>query len=174
MKRSLIIIAALLATLTLPACQEKATAKQKNDRARTEVMERATEAVPVPRVNNFLTREYVAKWMHKMDDPSKVFYVYLLADTGNPVGYYVGTRPISICSFMTPTVEYYQSGGSLDLGPAPALDGVYYGAGGNCDTYFMFDAATDAVIHFSGFKYFTSDEPLSLDAEPIRVAATPG
>lgn len=157
-------------------CKDTVTADDKNNQARDRLMERATAKVPVPEVNNFLVRQYIAEWMRRMDDPSKVFYIYLFADTGNAIGYYVGTRPVSLCSLMTPPEKKWKGDwnryGSEALGPAPTLSGVYGSGGGGCDTYYFFDAETDALIHFSGFNYFTADEPLGLDAEPIRVQSS--
>lgn len=154
----------------------EASADAKNAQAREQTMERATYSVPVPNINNFLTRQYLADWMKRLDDPSKVFYVYLMSDVGTYIGYYIGTRPVSVCTYMTPTQKLWRGDfnqyGREALGVAPGLDGVYYGAGGNCDTYFMFDSETGALIHFSGFHYFTSDQPLSVDAEPLRVEAS--
>jgi len=56
---------------------------------------------------------------------------------------------------------------------APSLDGIYYGGGGaaaGCDEWFFFDSATNALIKIRGVKFFTADQPLSLNAEPITVA----
>lgn len=175
--RKTILMFAVLTPIVLLGASEcssqEPTADQKNLKAQTTIMEKATAKVPVPNVNNFLTRQYVAEWMRRMDDPSKVFYIYLLADTGNPVGYYVGTRPVSLCTLMTPPKKKWKGDwnqyGSETLGPAPTLSGVYGSGGGGCDTYYFFDAESDALIHFANFKYFVSDEPLSIDADPISV-----
>src|SRR3546814_5665015 len=63
---------------------------------------RATAAVPVPPTNNFVARQQLAEYMSRMDDPSKVWFVYLLGDNGNIIGYHIGSYPQSVCTFMTP------------------------------------------------------------------------
>ncbi|MFL1404213.1 hypothetical protein ACJO2E_02565 [Marinobacter sp. M1N3S26] len=153
-----------------PSSSEKGQAEQER------VMQRAQAAVPVPKVNNFLTREAVAKWIERMDAPQKLFYVYVLADTGNVIGYYVAqTRPVTECALLTPPqrkerADLGEWSGDMKMA-SPGLDGVYYTGGCNSGEAFFFDAETDAFIGLSGLKYFVADQPLNLDADPISVAA---
>lgn len=176
MLRPLATIGVLAAALFLAACEDDT--QQQGARVQEDLMGRAISRVPVPQTQNFLTRESVAKWMRRQDTPDRPHYVYIFADTGQVIGYYVAqSRPVSTCTFMTPPVRPYRTNGSsgqYPLGPAPALDGVYYGGGGSCDQWFFFDAATDAMVEVSGFKIFTSDAPLAINAEPIRVEADGG
>lgn len=157
-----------------PAKSEPSSS-ERGAREQESVMKMAQNKVPVPRVTNFLTREAVAKWVKRMDAPQKLFYVYILADTGNVIGYYVAqTRPVTECALMTPP----QRREKADLGqytghmamPSPALDGVYYTGGCNNGEAFFFDAETDAFIGISGLKYFVADQPLNIDADPINVS----
>lgn len=162
---------AVAAALALAGCLPDDTQRQ-GARVQEDLMGRAMSKVAVPETQNFLTRESVAKWMRRQDTPDRPHYVYIFADTGQVIGYYVAqSRPVSTCTFMTPPMREYSVAGSgpNPLGPAPALDGVYYGSGGACDQWFFFDAATDAMVEVSGFKIFTSDAPLAINADPIRV-----
>ena len=65
--------------------------------------------------------------------------------------------------------------GSTDLvTDAPSLDGVYYGgtgATGACDSWFFFDAATNAMIE-TRFKFTVSNQPLAIDVPRIIVQAS--
>ena len=163
------------ATLALAGCKE-GQSSTRADGAKTQesMMQRAQSKTPVPQVSNFLTRDAVAKWMRRMDTPDKTFYVYLMGNNGQQIGYYVAqTRPISNCTLMTPPDKLHYWSGSAGrttaVTQAPSLDGVY--STGGCDSYFFFDAATDAYIEIQGLNFFVADQPLSIDAEPIRVSA---
>lgn len=163
------VVAALIAATLLAACVPEQTQKQ-GERTQEDIMKRAIQSVPVPQTRNFLTRESVAKWLERQDVPDRPHYVYVFSDMGQVIGYYVAqSRPVCTNTFMTPPKRTV-GGNSRAVIDAPALDGVYYGSG-PCDQWFFFDAATDAMIELSGFKIFTSDQPLALNAEPIRVKA---
>lgn len=151
---------------------EAPTARDANVAAQKSLMDRATAAVPVPRVSNFLSREAVAKQVKRLDEKGKLFYIYLLADNGQQLGYYVSnTRPVPTCALLTPPDDlwtYTGNGGNLSqLMKAPGLGGTY--PGGDCRSVFFFDAQTDTYIEISDTKYFVSDQPLSLKSEPITV-----
>lgn len=139
------------------------------------VIRKAMKNVQVPEIDHFLTRKTVKKWMERMDQPNKTFYIYVLADNGSIVGYYVAQyRPISVGTYMTPTQQPYNvdvsKHGHEQLGPAPSLDGTYYGMnGGSGDQFYFFDAETDAYIELKGLNYFISDQPLALDAPRLKV-----
>lgn len=148
------------------------TARETNMKAQATLMERATATVPVPQVNNFLSREAVAKQVKRLDEKGKLFYVYILGNNGQQLGYYVSnTRPVATCSLLTPPDEIWKtqnSTGNLSQRlTAPGLGGTY--SPGPCNSVFFFDAATDAYIEISGLNYFVSDQPLSVKSEPIKI-----
>lgn len=109
--------------------------------------------------------------MKRMDKPQKTFYIYILADNGSFVGYYVAQyRPVSVGTYLTPTYREYQIDyGDHQLGPAPSLDGTYRSTGGDASSYYFFDAETDAYIELNGLNYFVSDQPLNIDAPQLNV-----
>ena len=158
-----------LAALALVGCKEE-TARDKNMKAQAGLIEKATTKYPVPNVNNFPAREAVAKQVRRMDELGKLYYVYLFADNGQQMGYYVAnTRPIATCSLLTPPQEVRTSQiNNLALN-APSMGGTY-SPNPTCSSVFFFDAQTDAYIEISGLNYFVSDMPLAIKAEPIRVA----
>lgn len=157
------------------SCNQAApTARESNVAVQKTTMSRANAAVPVPQVSNFLSREAVAKQVRRLDERGKLFYVYLLADNGNQLGYYVSnTRPVSVCALMTPPDDLWYdidiNGKTSQLMKAPGLGGTY--GGGDCRAVFFFDAATDTYIEVNGLNYFVSDQPLSVKSDPITVKA---
>lgn len=151
--------------IILAGCDTQAQGESEQER----IMERARSQLPTPQTNNFLTRQAVVKWMQRQDVPDRPHYVYVYSDFGQVIGYYIAqSRPVCTNTFLTPPARTVGSG-SRAVVQSPALDGVYYGNG--CDQWFFFDAETDAMIELTGFKVFTSDQPLRIDAEPIRVQA---
>lgn len=169
---SVIIVPLLLlgiAALALTACNEQSTTQQQ-EATRDRIQDRAHQAVRVPEISNFLVRETVAEYMRRMDEPNKLFYVYVLADTGQILGYYIARgAPVNICTFLTPPDRFHrESGPAYAMRKAPAADGVFYGDSA-CNTEYFFDAETDSLIQIQGLKLFISEQPLELDAEPIRV-----
>lgn len=149
------------------------TAREQNMDAQASLMERATAAVPVPRISNFLSREAVAKQVKRLDEKGKLFYVYILGDNGQQMGYYVAnTRPVATCSLLTPPDDIWKKESSYGFTSqritAPGLGGVYSTSSG-CNSVFFFDAATDAYIEISGLNYFVSDQPLSVKSDPIKI-----
>lgn len=162
-------------TALLAGCVEESTPNTRQEGAKEQenVMQTARNAFPIYQPTNFLTRKAINKWMERMDVPDKTFYIYLIADNGTHIGYYVGqTRPICSSLLLTPPdqVNYWRGASSSSttaVSSAPSLDGVY--SGGDCSTYFFFDATTDAVLEIQGIDFISVDQPLSIDADPITV-----
>lgn len=161
-----LLVSILLASVIGCNVSTQAQGEEKQE----EIMSRALKAVPVPEVNNFLTRENVSKWMKRMDVPSKTFYIYVTTQMGDPIGYFVAQyKPVSTATFLTPTKKRAQGPNGAVTLPSPALDGTYYGEGAGVAQYFWFDAETDALIELSGFPYILSDQPLDLGVPRIKV-----
>ena len=179
MKNIFGVLAAVLLTLLVTACSESSTsaadqARAQNTAAQGDLMARATAAVPVPQITNFPSRQNLSKYMLRMDDPAKTWYVYVLGDNGAKLGFYVASSfPQSTCTFMTPLEEtdwhWNSYGMSNAVTTAPGLAGVYHK--GDCSSSFFFDAETDAMIILSGVNTWASDVPLDLDVPRIEVAA---
>lgn len=148
----------------------------KNITSREEVFAKAQARYPQPQVENFPLRQALVKFTLREDMVNHPFYVYIFGDTGNVIGYYVAqTAPLNSCNFLSSTekVEHWRNGG-VSITQAPSLDGIYYGgtgATGACDEWFFFDVATDALIKIRGFKFYTTDQPLKVEAKPILVEA---
>lgn len=149
------------------------TTSDRQEEKRDALMDKANYQVPTPTISNFVARKSVAEYMRRMDEPNKTFYVYIVADTGNIIGYYVAaSQPVNICTFMSPTDKvdrHTGSGGGNVKRAAPANDGLYYGAGA-CNVDYFFDANSGALVQIKGLNMFISDQPLDIKAEPIKVS----
>ncbi len=145
-------------------------ADQRNKEARKDLYNQATSRVPVPRIDNFLTRSYVAEYMRRMDTPNKVFYTYLQNKQGQPYQYIVGTKPISLCALMTPPDRTFITRKGNGVRNAPTLGGVFYGGDGSgiCNMYYVFDNNSGALIQFKTPRLMISDQPLSIDTSNIN------
>lgn len=170
MRRILLVVLTMVAAVALVACQPSASTTKQQQKIQSGTMDRADAAVPIPHNNNFIAREMVAEYMKRMDQPNKTFYIYVMGDNGNVIGYYVSQGPtVNICTFMSPTDKVVgNSSGGYAVRQAPALDGLYYGSGA-CGTDYFFDAVTGALVQLQGFKTFVVDQPLNLEAEPISI-----
>lgn len=175
MRRALIVIAALGA-LALGCSQYEGTQYERAVEQREIVFEAAELAHPVPNLVNFPLRAALVKFTQRQDMLDHPWFVYVLGDNGNVIGYYVAqTKPINSCNFLSSTEKMVEGGssGTSQVLTAPSLDGIFYGGGGSaasCDAWFWFDAATDTLVEIRGVKFFVADSPLALEAEPITVA----
>lgn len=169
-------IAGLGMALALAGCDAKESTSQQQERQRAQISSKANHAVPVPDVNNFVTRQVVAEYMKRMDQPNKLFYIYVLADTGNAIGYFVSKGPpVNICNNMTPPDKIDESGIHSDVvRTAPSLNGLYNAGNGVCNKDYFFDANSNALLSLKDLKAFISDQPLNLNVEPITVEEKPG
>jgi len=145
--------------------------------ARTGTFDRAAQIAPLPQTSNFPLRRALVKFTERQDLINHPWFIYILGDNGNVVGYYVGqTVPINACNFLSSTEDVTNGGPDDGSGnvvvTAPSLDGIFYGGGGSanaCDAWFFFDQTSDALIQIRGVSFFTADQPLRLDAKPIEV-----
>lgn len=179
-----IVLAAMLLLLCLPMmaasgeCGASGAGEGNRKEAvshRERTFDRASSLYPDPQNENFPLREALVEFTERQDLINHPWYIYLLGNNGNHVGYYVAkTVPINACNFLSSsehvrTSEY----GNLVL-TAPSLDGIFYGgggAGGACDSWFFFDYTTDALVQIRGLNWFTADQPLAVESEPISVSA---
>lgn len=169
-----VMAAAVLGLSTAVAgCKAEQSTSAQQEQQREHISAKANNAVPVPDINNFVAREAVAEYMKRMDQPNKLFYIYVLADTGNIIGYFVSKGPpVNICNNMTPP-DKVEDRGSHDgdvVRVAPSLNGLYNAGSGVCNQDYFFDANSGGLISLKDLKAFISDQPLNLDVEPITVS----
>lgn len=125
------------------------------------------------------TRKTINKWIDRWgQNPNKLAYVYLQNANGDLLGYYVFKGlPVSYCTALSPNykivVPEVQGDNTTALTvPAPSLDGVYY-SGGECNTYYGFDAATDAYVEYTaglGINVLIYDQPLTNHPGVVNLA----
>lgn len=145
---------------------------------RAEIFDRAVAVVPPPKPVNFPLRRALAEFTKREDLLDHPWYVYILGDNGNTVGYYVSKHaPVNSCTFLSSTEQVWSGeNGKSQVLTAPSLDGIYYGGSGassGCDEWFFFDYASDAMIKIRGMHFYVADQPLRLEAAPITVKTTP-
>ncbi len=179
MRRVLVLLAPILLLAVLAAAcdyDQTGDARERAVAQRNENFERAERLYPNPRPENFPLRDALVKFTMRQDEINHPWYVYVLGNNGNLIGYYVAqTVPINACNFLSSTEALWVDVNN-DLSQvltAPSLDGIYYGGGGaaaGCDSWFFFDSATDALIQIRGVNWYAADQPLKVAAEPITVA----
>lgn len=178
--RKLVLLASLsLGVLLLTAAcsgvgRDVDKSRQDNVVAREQVFRRAEALIPQPIPSNFPLRKALVKFTERQDQIDHPWYVYILGEQGNAVAYYVAqTVPINSCNFLSSTERLTYAGNSTYVKvTAPSLDGIFYGGGGTsagCDSWFFFDAATDALIQIRGVNWYAADQPLRVEASPIMV-----
>jgi hypothetical protein len=124
------------------------------------------------------TRDTINFWIDTWGKkPGKPSYVYLQAQDGKLLGYYVlKGLPVSYCASITPTYTFTHR----DLGdahgdvqvPAPSIDAVYYsGGGGLCSTYYGRDLTTNSYLEYTvgqGQNVLLYERPLPRqDVQPL-------
>lgn len=181
MRNLLVLTVMLAAVVGLAGCVEAPPPNvshqvyEQNIDLRERVFAVAQQMYPAPVPQDFPFRRDLVKYTERQAVTSHEFYIYVLGENGNVIGYFVGqTAPQNACNFLSETTKVgttsYNS--NVYYRQAPSLDGVYYGGTGSsgaCDEWFFFDAATDALIKIRGLNYFTADQQLKLDAQPIEV-----
>lgn len=167
----------------LAACNDREQSSQERGSATQEQnMQRAMDAIPVPQVTQYTTRETVSRWIEQSNEPDQTHYVYVMLPGVGFIGYYVADSAIvNICTSLTPPqrlerMSPHNKGSSVSytdvLVSSPGLDGVYYGEAG-CDQYYFFDAETGAKIEMGGqMAFFTSTVPLVMDVPRLQVEVT--
>lgn len=178
MRRSLVIAFTAIAAFTLMAAECESTkteaerADKINKKAQDDVKARATAAVPVPPISNFQARRNLKRFMERVDERGKIWYVYERArQSGEIIGvYYSSSYPQSVCTFMTPPEEIKIhdrfSKDFISTTTAMALDGVYY-KGGDCPDFF-FDYTTNAMVVLDADAVTIAvDKPLDVKAPKL-------
>lgn len=168
-KKTLVGFLILPVVFLLAGCEGTKTFEEKDAEHQKDLMGRAQSAEPAYKPDNFLARKAINEWTKRMDNPDKLWYVYLMTESGAFVGYHIcNTPPLSFgVSLTAPKQEYSVRGqGANPLGPSPGVDGVYY-SNVDSDMYFCFDAETDSLLTFkTNFVYY--DKPINIDAPELH------
>lgn len=155
--------------LLAAACSEEpaqSAAEEHNAEIAEANIDTLLAAEPPARVSHPMTRKTINFWLEAWDVPDKVSYVYIVADTGSVLGYFVSIGlPVSYCVGLEDPVEYdkLRRNGTDFVFQAPrqSQDGVYYG-GCDANTRYFKTADTGAFVEVSGLNTFVSDQPIDL------------
>ena len=168
MKKKIILtlLSALIISLLILGCRQSVQDVDKE--VQESVLARAQAAVPAYQIDNFLSRKAVNEWLSRVDTSDKLWYVYVMADTGAFIGYYISrTIPLSYgVSITNPQQALVEFAGDPVL-PAPGLDGVFY-TGVDKTAWYFFDAETDALIT-TNMRMTFLDRPLDIDVPLLKI-----
>lgn len=148
--------------------RQKAVVARENNFSRAEVM------WPAPTdLSNFPMRQALVDFTERQDLINHPWYIYLLGQNGDYIGYYVGkTYPQSVCNFLSSTERFVDlPDAQWGTATSPSYDGVFYG---NCNPneMFFFDATTNAMITFVSNMWFAADAPFDITVKPLNVNQT--
>jgi len=158
------------------ACMEDDSSQAKETNRQQSNYDRLTANQPAKSMQYSPTRDTINFWIDTWGkDPNKLSYVYLQASNGQLAGYFVFKGlPVSYCASLTPNYRIHgdANGGNV-LTPAPAMDGVFYGGQGSCQTYYGRDATTDSYLEYTvgtGISALIYEQPLARqDVEPLGI-----
>lgn len=172
-KKISIAIATLGAMVVLFGCSESDSSTQTRGQDQTEqAFEQQSKAVPYPvdALKDSLERRNLKEHLLRYNNPSKISYIYLLADTGGIYTFFTIKGKVSSNQSQMTTQELIVRrcwSGTCDSAVvgAPGDDGSY---GPNEDGIFFF--TTDGVMVTWNGKYLLTDAPLKID--PAKLVLT--
>lgn len=148
------------------ACED--STQDKETKAKLRAYERVVANQPLESPTHSTTRETINKWVRTWGGPKskgKLSYVYIQNAKGE-YGYYIlKGLPVSYCKMGTPPSQGVSKNNSAVSEPLPGMDGTYTDGAGACNTYYGFDATTDAYLEFSvgmNQSFFLYDQPMPL------------
>lgn len=151
---------------------DKNTAQGKKIAAMEDVTKAQEAAVPFPaqELKNSLDRSNLAKRLVRNNNPNAISYLYVLSNTGVPVGYYVLKGKLtSTESSILPTDTVIDVCGGTGDGYCPEIvqgggdDGTY---GQNENAVFGF-TAEDVMVTIRSENWMQSDAPLSIQVPDL-------
>jgi hypothetical protein len=157
-KAALAIALAVVLTIAVAACTSTPDSRPQDNAQANKNFQAQEKNVPVPPLTDSLERRNIAEHLKRNNQPDRVRYIYLLADTGGIYAYFVIKGKVtSAASQLTPTDDIYtHSYGNLDL-QASGDDGSFGGDEGGI--YFFTD--TGQEIQWNG-RWLLSDNPLTI------------
>lgn len=173
-------IIALVTLLALTACEPKktSTAQRSGQKQTEDAFAQQSAAVPYPvnQLKDSLERRNVRERLLRYNNPTKISYIYLLADTGRIYAYFTIKGKVSSNQSQLTTTDLIAYGCDDGLDgcqavtvPAPGDDGSY---GPNEDGVFFF--STDGVLITWNGKYLLADAPLKIDEAKLVLNYMPG
>ena len=176
MRKVMVLLGLLALFLVLTAESQDCGAQQnkvywENVDVREKNFLKAQALYPMPIPSDYPLRKDLVEFTLRQAR-SGPWYVYIQTDAGTYTAYYVAkNKPQNACNFLSDTKTL----SNAVLRDAPSLDGIYYGgtgASGACDSWFWFDASTNALVE-TRFKTTVSDQPLAIEVPEIKVRMAP-
>ena len=156
----------------LAACDDDDDDRKKGQATQQQVMRQAINAVPPYIPTKYTAREDI-NWSLQETEGRHIWYVYALSMNGDPLFYVISdVLPRAKCVSITPPDRVVNRSRDPDLVmSSPALDGTYYGGGGNCDVYYLRDAQTGGYIQMTSrsMTVIASKVPLSIETDRLRL-----
>lgn len=158
--------AALAVAAGLTGCEDDT--KTKENKVKKGSYEKLVAGQPSETMDYSPTRESLNQWVKtwgKGGAKAKLSYVYLQNMKGE-YGYFVMKGlPVPRCKMLTANTEVDSSSNGKVNAELPGMDGTYSSGAGTCNTYFGFDATTNAYMEFTvgmGQSFFLYDQPVTL------------
>lgn len=146
-----LIVGPLVGAFVLAGCGGNISSGAKHDQAtQTANYNRLVAGQPAHTMNYSPTRNAINGWIDTWGKPGALSYVYLQNSEGKLINHYVFKGlPVSYCAALTPTQRTTDPNGDGNaVLNNPSIDGVYY-SGGQCNTYYGFDATTGAYVEYT-------------------------
>lgn len=165
-KKLLVIPAAIVALVAMSAgaCDSKS---EQNDPVANANYNAQKKNDPIPNLNDSLERDNIIKHLQRNNQPDRVRYIYLLADTGGIYAYFVIKGKVtSTGAQLTPTDDFARPNTASDwqVVQGPTDDGSFGGDEGG--VYFFTD--TGQEIQWNG-RWLVSDEPLKIQTPTLTL-----
>jgi hypothetical protein len=173
-RRLAALAGAALAVAGLAGCTstgpDKNSAQGKKIALTEEVTKAQEAAVPYPaaELKNPLDRRNLADRLRRNNNPNAISYLYVLSNTGNPIGYFVLKGKLtSTESALLPTDSIIDACSSADYCPTVVQgvgdDGTY---GQNENAVFGF-TAQGVMVTIRSENWFQADAPIALNVPDL-------
>lgn len=167
--RLLTVPLALAAVLALGGCNwgEEEGNAARSDKTSASNFDAQVDNDPVPNLSDSLERANIVEHLKRNNQPDRVRYIYLLADTGGVYAYYVIKGKVtSTAAQLTPTDEVVDRTNGDVVTQAPTDDGSFGGDEGGI--YFFTDQGTE--IQWNG-RWLLTDAPMRINTPTLTLTA---
>jgi hypothetical protein len=155
---------AVLFATTAGSCDDQGNAAR-TDKTSASNFDAQVKNDPVPNLSDSLERGNIVEHLKRNNQPDRVRYIYLLADTGGIYAYYVIKGKVSsTAAQLTPTDEVVDRTEGDVVTQAATDDGVFGGDEGGI--YFFTDTGTE--IQWNG-RWLLTDSPMQIKTPTLTL-----
>lgn len=163
-----VIVAALIAALGIAGLTACSSGKsEQNDPIAQANYEAQKANDPIPNLSDSLERANIIEHLSRNNQPDRVRYIYLLADTGGIYAYFVIKGKVtSTGAQLTPTDDFARgcTGCDMHVVQGPTDDGSFGGDEGGI--YFFTD--TGMEVQWNG-RWLLTDQPLVIQTPTLTL-----